>query len=92
MNVTLRVSPNARASSGEYVIAIRAESLSQGEEVGDTTTFNITVYIPSLTTRLGAGGIAAIVVSAGAAVVVAVLWKMGKLKGLKLPKRTKADT
>ncbi len=82
VDVTLRVSPNARASSGEYVIAIRAESLSQGREEGDTTTFNITVYIPSLTTRLGVGGIAAIVVSAVAAVTVAVLWKMGKLTKL----------
>ncbi|NOQ53585.1 MAG: hypothetical protein GQ558_03145 [Thermoplasmata archaeon] len=36
--------------------------------------------------------IAGIIVVAGAAVAVAVLWKMGKLKGLRLPKRTKSDT
>jgi hypothetical protein len=90
--VSIRAKPSARASAGEHDIGIRVEVFNGPGEGGASTTFNITTVVTTLTSEIGYPTIVAIIFVAGVAVAVAVLWRTGKLKGLKLPKRIKTDT
>ncbi len=90
--VSIRGTPSPRASAGEHTIRILVEAFNEPGEEGKSTTFNITAVVTTLTSEIGYPTIAGIILVAVVAVAVVVLWKMGKLKGLKRPKRTKTDT
>ena len=87
-----RATPSPRASAGEHTIGIFVEAFNGLAEEGGSTTFNITTIVTTLTSEIGYPTIAGIIVIAVIGVAVVVLWKMGKLKRLKLPKRTKSET
>ena len=93
LTIDLNVSAVSGAGSGDYrtVIALVAQTEDGSEE--RVATFNISVLVPSIPARIGFQNLVIIGVVVGVGVGVAVLWRMGKLKGLKgikLPKRSKA--
>jgi len=90
--VSIRATPSPRASAGEHTIGIMVEAFNGLAEEGGSTTFNITTVVTTLTSEIGSPIIAGMIAISGIGVTVLFLWKMGKLKGLKLPKRTKSDT
>ncbi|MCK5414878.1 MAG: hypothetical protein KAJ35_05815, partial [Thermoplasmata archaeon] len=68
-------------------LVVEADTQAGGTE--KISTFNLSVYIPSLKAKLGTSGMMTIVVVIGAVGAVVVLWKMGKFSELKWFKRTK---
>ena len=62
---------------------------------GDSdSVYSFSVRIPTMAAAIGYGVIALFVVLSCVGVAVVILWKKGKLsqlKGIKLPKRTKAE-
>ncbi len=89
--VFVKVTPGGRAPAGEHVIGIRVEAFNGQGDDGDSTTFNVTAVVPSMASEIGYPTIAGLVIVAGVAVAMIVLSKKGKLKGLKMPKRSNAE-
>ena len=77
------------ADSGDYLMGLRVEADTEAGGTVQISTFNLSVYIPSMRARLGTSGMVAIVVVIGAVVGVVVLWRMGMFSGLKWPRRPK---
>ena len=77
------------ADPGNYLMGLVVEADTQAGGTEKISTFNLSVYIPSLKAKLGTSGMMAIVVVIGAVGAVVVLWKMGKFSELKWFKRTK---
>jgi hypothetical protein len=93
INVT--VAARSGVSSGDYPLILMLETDTRDGGTEQLTSFNVTVYVPSIRARLGFTGMVTIGIVIAAAVGVTVLWKMGKLerlKGLKLPKRRSAGS
>ena len=77
------------ADPGDYPMGLIVEADTQAGGTEQISTFNLSVYIPSMRARLGTGGMMTIVVVIGAVVGVVVLWRMGMFSGLKWFRRTK---
>ena len=92
--VSIRVKPSPRASAGEQDIGIRVEAFNEPGDEGKSTTFNITADVTTLTSEIGYPTFVGIIVVAGVAVAVVVLWKKGKLTRLgkkKIPRRSSVE-
>jgi hypothetical protein len=95
VNVSVNVSATSDASAGDYEMVLVMEADMRDGGTQQVAAFNITVLVPSIKARLGTSGIVSIIVVSAVAVTLVVLWRMGKLKGLKevrLPRRTKSSS
>ena len=77
------------ADPGNYLMGLVVEADTQAGGTEKISTFNLSVYIPSLKAKLGTSGMMTIVVVIGAVVGVVVLWRIGMFSGLKWPRRPK---
>jgi len=87
INVTIKAVPGA--DSGDYLMGLIVDADTEAGGTVQISTFNMSVYIPSLKAKLGTSGMMTIGIVIGAVVGVVVLWKMGKFSELKWFRRTK---
>ena len=89
--LTVGITAISGAKSGDYVMGLVVEADSREGTTTPVASFDLSVFIPSFTAKLGFSGMVIIIIVVAAAVGVAVLWRMGRLKGLKgikLPRRS----
>ena len=94
-NITMDVSAVSGAKAGDYEMLLVLEAATEDGGTQHVAAFNMSVLVPDLKAKLGFTGMVTIVVVAAVATALVVLWRMGRLKGLKnlrLPKRSKPTT
>ena len=89
--ITVRISAISGARSGDYPVGLVVEADNRDGSTEKVASYNMSVNIPSLRSKLGTSGMVSIIVIVIAQTGVFILWRMGRLrwlKGIKLPRRS----
>jgi uncharacterized membrane protein len=91
--ITVTVGATPSAESGSYLMGLVVEADTRDGGTEQVASYNLSVYVPSLKSKLGVSGINTIIIVVIVVVGVVVLWRMGRLqflKDVKVPRRSKS--